>query len=470
LQDVFNLNPFITAAGRDHHYLYQLYDALFAYTADNLSPQANLALSFEVPSETEIVLNLRPGVKFQDGSDLTAEVVAANIQNIIDPETKSVQAGLLRPIASVSATDEHTVRLELTSPSAAIIDFLSYNPGLMQAQAALDSDPSTNPIGAGPFALESRVQNDLTVLKRSEHYWDDQYPYLDSVSLKVLSDGTTRVNALRTGEVDLAIVIPPQFVGQLEQDENIRIVKGNTLVHHLFYVQSQNPPFNDVRLRQAVSLAIDRQDVIDRIFFGLGTPAQGTLTPVQPAFDPNASFVRHDPAEAKARLEASGHGSGFQFEVITQGVSPFKETVEAIQSQLAQVGIEMQITLLESAEFAARLVRGEIEALYSQWAGAADPDFTFTNRYLPEGGYNANRHDVPEVNALVKKARETYDADQRIELYREADRLANGVDEGQLALDIITAYPEEAFGMRKNVEGFEFFGDGKLRCKAIWLS
>ncbi len=470
IQDINNLNPFVTAAGRDHHYLYQLFDALFVYTPTDLSPHPNLATGFEVPSPTELVLKIKPGVKFQDGSELTADVVVQNINAVIDPAMKSVQAGLFKPIDSASATDAQTVRLKLNSPSAALIDFMAYNPGLMQATSALKGDASTKPVGAGPFALSSRVPNDLTVVKRNDSYWDSQFPYVDEVQLKVLSDGTARVNALRTGEIDVAIVVPPQFVKQLESDSEIKVSKSNDLVHHLFYIQSAKPPFSDKRLRQALSLAIDRKELVDKVFFGQATPAVGVLTPVQPAFDPKASFVRYDPKEAKARLDAAGKGSGFEFECVTQPVSPFKETLEAVQAQLAKIGIKMNIKLTEAAEFTARLLKGEIEALYSQWAGAADPDFTFTNRFSPEGGYNANRHNFSDVTQMVAKARQTYDAQERIKLYREADKFINGVDGDQMALDIVTTYPIEAFGLRKNVQGFEFFGDGKLRCKSLWLS
>jgi peptide/nickel transport system substrate-binding protein len=470
LQDVFNLNPFITAAGRDHHYLYQIYDALFAYKSDSLTPQPYLAQSSEVPSKTEIVLKLRQGVKFQDGTPLTAQVVVQNLNAVIDPATKSVQAGLLKPVKNIEAPDAQTVRINLNEPSAAIIDYLSYNPGLMQAPAALTGDAATKPVGAGPFALESRVQNDVTTLRKWDGYWDPDGRHLDEIELKVLSDGTTRVNALRAGQIDVAIVVPSQFAKTLESDPNIRLSQGNTLVHHLFYVQSQKAPFNDKRLRQAFSLAIDRKEIADKVFFGLATPAQGVLTPVQPAYDSNASIVRYDPQGAKQRLEAAGKGSGFEFQIVTQAVSPFKETTELIQAQVAKVGIKAQIQFLESAEFTSRLVKGEIEALYSQWAGAADPDFTFTNRFTPEGGYNANRHNFAEVNQMIARARETYDDQERTKLYRQADKYINGVDNDELALDIVTVYPIEIFGLRKNVQNFAFFGDGKLRTKSVGLA
>jgi peptide/nickel transport system substrate-binding protein len=470
IQDAFNLDPFTTAAGRDHHYLFQIYDALFTYTQNDLSPHPYLAQTPEIASPTQIIFKLRTDVKFHDGSSLTAELVRQNINKVMDPSTKSVQAGLMKAIDHIEVVDPTTVRLNLNTPSAPILDYLSYNPGLMEAAVALTGDAATKPVGAGPFSLVNRVQNDTTQLKRFEGYWDAGLPYLDQLDLKVISDGTTRVNALRSGDIDIAQYVPPQNIKQLEADKTLTVAKRTNLAHHLVYVQSAKPPFNDVRLRQAVSLAIDRKELVDKVLFGEGDAAAGTLTPSQWAFDPQATISRFDPKAATQLLAAAGQPNGFQFEAVTQATSPFQEHAEAIQLQLSKVGIKMDIKLLDSATFTANLVQGAFVTLLSQWAGAADPDFTFFNRYDPSGGYNANRHNVPAVTSLLDKARQSYDQNERTKLYRQADKLIFGVDEGGLALDWILAYPAEAHAMHKNIQGYVPYGDGKMRAKYIFVS
>lgn len=467
--DAFNMGPFISASGRDHHYFYQMYDGLMQYNPDDLTPEPRLLESAEPASDTEWTFTLKSGVKFHDGTDLTADVVKENLDFVRDASRGSLHAGLVRSISNVEVVNPTTVKVTLTEPDAALIDMLSYNPGLMQASAALNGDPANNPIGAGPFKFVSRTVGDVTKFDRFEDYWNPEEPYFDELNIRLIADDTTRVNSLDAGDVDVIVTVPPQSIAQLEGDDRFSVYKGSTLEHNKMYVvNSTRDPWTDERVRRAISKGIDRSEILDKVYFGEGTLAPGTLTPAQWAYDTSRKVVEYDPEGAKALLEAAGQAD-LTFTATTYTVGPHLSTAELVQIQLAKIGVTMNITTGESKDWAPPLGRGELEGVvFAPSLGAADPDFQFYAYYYPGGQWNNVRNDNAKVKQLILAGRASYDQAERKEIYQELDKLLHGADDGDLSLDIPILYPNSSFATRSEIKGFVFWGDGKLRTRMLY--
>jgi peptide/nickel transport system substrate-binding protein len=467
--DAFNMGPFISASGRDHHYFYQMYDGLMQYNPDNLVPEPRLLQSAESTSDTEWTFKLKSGVKFHDGTAMTADVVKENLDFVRDASKGSLHAGLVRSIDTVTVVDATTLKLTLKEADAALIDMMCYNPGLMQAKAAIEGDPANNPIGAGPYKFKSRTVGDRTDFVRFTDYWDGPQPFFNNLSIRLIADDTTRVNSLQAGDVDVIVTVPPQSIKTLEASSDFSVYKGTTLEHNKMYiVNTLKAPWDDPRVRRALSMAMDRQEILDKVYFGEGKLGSGTLTPSQWAYDPNFKPVAYDPDGAKALLAAAGQ-SNMTFTATTYTVGPHLSTAELYQNQLSRIGVTMNITTGESKDWAPALGKGTLDGVvFAPSLGAADPDFQYYAYYYPGGQWNNVRNDNAQAKELILKGRATYDRDQRIAIYRQLDKLLHGADDGDLSLDAVILYPNSSFATSKDIKGFKFWGDGKLRTRVLY--
>ena len=342
--DVANFDPVKASGGINFPLLLQVYDTLIRFTAE-LEPEAGLAESWEFTDDNTLVLTLREGVKFHDGTPFNAEAVKFNIDRVNSEESMLSD---LRNIASAEVVDEKTVKLNLKQPDSSIILALSDQAGMIVSPTAVKENGenySQQPIGTGPFKMASHVPNSEIVYEANTEYWEKDLPYLDKMTVKIMSDETTRINALKSGEVDFAENIAPGNVASLKNDQSINIVQESTLPFKILYLNTSKPPFDNKVVRQAINLGIDREGMIKAINFGIGEPAYGPFPRDYWAANKDVK-IDHNPEKAKKLLKESGL-EDVSFDLVHHSMAYDQRIAESIKSQLKEIGIEVNLKAME---------------------------------------------------------------------------------------------------------------------------
>ena len=427
---------------------YALYDRLVTFDSElNLVPQ--LATDWETSEDgLTWTFNLRNDVTFHDGTPFNAEAVRFNIERMMDPEINTTNRPLWDPIGGVKVLDEYTVTITTTEPYAMLLNTLAHGSGAVVSPSAVEANGSdsmtTNPVGAGPYRLESFNPGQEVVLTAFDDYWGGR-PAVDRLVFRYVPEASTRLSALRAGSVDVVDAIPPQLASTLENDPEITIIAKPGLRPMGFAIMSEHPPLDDVRVRQALNYAVPREAIANGIFRGYAQAADSPL-----AFNTfghrSIGGYEHDPEHARQLLEEAGwtdtdgdgvldkDGEPLQLTMYTpEGLFPADvEVAEVTARSLQESGINVEIVKLESGGYwdYLRYPLAEIPwdlAMFgfnpSNADGAYHLDSLFTGNPDPNAApiaWNITRYDNPTVNDLIGRAKTTIDPEQRAELLGQA--------------------------------------------------
>ena len=418
-----SLDPHTGTSSQDNPWLLPIYDRILHYEPDG-SIVPGLAEDWELDDES-MTLMLREGVTFHDGAPLDAEAVVANLDRALTVASSSV-AEELAAIESVEAVDDMTVELSLSQPDAALPSKLADRAGMLVSPEALSAEADLNlaPVGAGPFRASDYVPGQRLDLDRYEDYWDSDSVLLESAVITFFGDDDTRLNALRAGEVDMAQLSPAQ-VEAAESDPNLTVRNDADLGVTHIALNNAIPPMDDPLVRQAINHAINREGIRDAIFFGQGQIAWQVFPPGYYAHAPEVEEIYpYDPERARELLAEAGYPDGFDLDFPTNTQSIRVAASEAIQSQLAQVGINLSIEPIEGPELLDRFYYDkDVAAYYSPWGGRVDPAMSVENMFGPEGLNNPSGDTSPELVELLEQGRSTYDSEERGEIYAEFSRV-----------------------------------------------
>jgi peptide/nickel transport system substrate-binding protein len=314
-----------------------------------------------------------------------------------------------------------------------------------------------NPIGSGPFVFESFVAGEKVTLKANKAYWKGA-PKVEKVIFRPISEASTRVASLMTGEVDIITSIPPNRLASLNKNPEIKTTAKTGIMVYMG-LDTFNPPLNDVRVRQAINYAMDVATITDKILLGTAKPMAGPVFEVTKGFDPSIKPYPYNPAKAKQLLKEAGYEKGFKMVLSTppQGVEGATNTLEvaqALASQLKEVGIEVSLDITDPSTQFQRYKNREFQAYLFTWDTQVEPD-----RYLYSLFNSASRgyyYKNAEVDELLHKGRTTLDQSSRIGIYKKLHRLL--YDDAPWGF----LYNQEAFyGYRSNVK-FEAPLDGMI--------
>lgn len=424
------------------------YDKLFEQTAEGV-PEPELVESFEYTDEG-IVLSLRDGVVFQDGTAFDADAVKANVERGQSLEESTV-VGDLAPITAVEVIDPLTVLLATDSVNVTLPAVLTGRAGMMVSPAAFDSDLAMTPVGAGPFRVVSHNVGVETVAERWDGYWNPESVDVAELELIYLTDAAARLNALRTGQVDAAEIESAQIADAEAAD--LKVVE--TLSQAVIAVQISPdtvPAWADERVRQAVNHAIDRQAIVDGVLLGNGEPSFQFFGPASSANDPELEEpYPYDPEAAKALLADAGYPDGFEFAVL-RGTTPSLTELEALAGFLADVGIAMNIRQIQGAE--------GVQLMWTEKTGEAlafpsgtffDPALNLGN-FLPDNFRNPANQTSDVVTSLYEQSITEQDPAARQEINREISRELAVHPLGMLPLHSQSV----AWAMTQDVDGLEY--------------
>lgn len=457
--DIVGLDPATYSAASSAYVAEQIYDSLLS-----VSPQGDVipavAQKYAVSSSGLVyTFTLRPGVKFSDGQALTSKDVVYSLQRVLNPKTASPRLNDLGKVASVKAPNPSTVVVTLKEPYAPFLTKIaSGGMGIMPAGYAESHDVVKQPMGSGPFKFVSWVPGDSVTLERNPYYWEAGKPYVDKLVFKALKDDVTRITNVQTGSVDLAIGVPQNQVDLLKKSTSVTLVGGAGTWYDYLGLNLAKKPFDNLKVRQALSAAINRDVIVKTALFGKGTPIN--CGPIPPASWAHASCKAQvtDLARAKQLLSEAGLGQGFSM-TIKVGAD-YKSQVniaQLIQAQLKPLNIAVQVMPMEWGSFLNDYNKKNYDAVVLGWIGAVDPDDFLYYQFHTGEKFNTEGFSDKEVDRLLELGRRTVDKTRRQAIYRQVQQLISQ-KMAYVFLHINDQY--EAF--RPNVKGYVHYTTASL--------
>jgi peptide/nickel transport system substrate-binding protein len=456
------LDPHLTSAYASFQVLENVYDTLVQPGPD-LQMEGALAESWEISDDNLTwTFTLRDGVTFHNGRDFTAADVVYSYNRIMDPDVAAANSFRFASIEEVVAVDDLTVEIHLTRPTPNLLVNIGAFKGMAIVPQEIVDDGSidSTPVGTGPFRFVSRSPDQGIVLEANPDYWraDEGLPHLDGIRFVQIPDATVKLTNLQTGEAHWIDGVPPQDLEGLEGDSSVvfqRVAGGD---YHYFALNQNREPFDNVDVRRAIAMAIDRPVITEAAQFGAATPNQAAIPSSNFWATDYSPFATGDTEGATALLEAAGV-SDLSIEFMVS--SDFPETVtqaQVIASQLAEIGVTVEISDVDFGTWLDRQGQGDFDAFMLSWVGNIDPDDFYYAQHHTEGTFNFQGYSNPEVDALLDEARVETDQDARKALYDEAVQMI--VDDASYTY---LYNPENVQAWSPQVEGYEVRGDNAIR-------
>lgn len=409
---------------------FNLFSGLTTYDGRTGDIIPDIATSWETSDNRVWTFTLRDDVKFQKGyGDVTAEDVIYSYNRILDPATASPYRNELAGITRMEAPDPYTLIIELDAPNGNFLHTVAnYHQGQIVSKKAIEDAGDQvrwQPVGTGPYYLESIDVTSEIVLKRHEEYFRGPAP-IETIHFSIIKDEATATIALRNGEVDL--VMRSNF------EENLQTLRAegfkmNSVSDYAVALKVLNPefePFADVRVRQAIAHAVDYEAITGAISPSLQRAAHSILLPWMSVFSDDIPRYPYDPERARALLAEAGYGDGFTFKHLGTSAQGVTEVQQFEIDFLSQVGINMEMELVDTPTFNQRRNRGEFE-MATRLLPAVNPDMILFSYLHPAntvpGGLNGARYDNPEVTALLEAARAEADAEKAKAIYAQIQKI-----------------------------------------------
>jgi peptide/nickel transport system substrate-binding protein len=468
--DAATLDPHLSGSKVDRQVYHNLYDPLVILD-DKLGIQPNLAESWQNPDPKTLVLKLRSGVKFHDGTDLNAEAVKVNFDRMAGGEPKSVRKGEVANVASTDVVDALTVRLNLKQPDSTLLAALTDRAGMMISPAALkklgpDLERNAAGAGTGPFEFVEWVKDDHLTLKRFDGYWNKDTPYLDQIRYRPIPDDTVKLQSLQAGEIDVMDYLAPRNVALAKGDSSLVVVDVPSLAAFWYMLNTTRPPFDNKALRQAVLYAIDNEAIVKGVWLGVGVPSNGPISPSSWAYDDTIKPVKRDLDKAKAKLAEAGMPGGFTFSFNIDNTPLGIQEAEVVKAQLAEAGITMDVNVVDGARLLAEGNGKTFQASSYAWSGRPDPDgntFQFFHT-TPGTSLNWSGFSNTQVDELLEQTRIVSDHAERKKLYSQIIQVLR-----EEAPVVFIIHPIEPKAFSPRVQGYPAIPDGMMRFKNVWL-
>ena len=439
-----------------------MYNALYGWDDDSKVVPL-LAESFESNGDATVwTCTLKKGVKFSNGNPITPDDVIFTFKRITDPDDPKTAAANFTMLDKVVAKDERTVEFHLSEPNGL------FNDAVAEYTAAIvpeGYDPA-DPVCSGPFKLKSFTAAQSSVLVPNEHYFDADKIYLDEVQLLNFNDSDALINALLSSQVDAIAQIPLALVEVIDADERMAILNSETGMWLPFTMRVDKAPFDDVKVRQAFRLVVDREQMIEQVLSGFGTIGNDMFGPLSENY-PEFPQRKQDIPKAKKLLAEAGYPDGIDVELVTAPIqSGAVESAQVFAQQAAEAGIRVKIRRVDATTF--------FGDEYLQWDFAQD--FWYTRDFLPqvisscieESPFNETHWDQPAFNKIFDKVRAIPKVEKRRDLEHELQKIL--YDEGGYIIwgfaNQVDAFQKYVGGLVKNSTGRPL---GGWRFDRVWI-
>ncbi len=465
------LDPHATSAYYSYQTLQQVLETLVDFDNEqNMVPK--LAESWTVSDDgLTYTFNLRSDVQFSNGRGFTADDVKYTYDRLLDPDTASGNAWRLGAIDSIEVVDDYTVVFNLNTVNTGFLGKLaSGSPvGIIARESVEDGTIDTAPVGTGPFKITDYQPGTVVMLERNEFYWGTdangtQLPYLDALELRIIPDDSVKRSALVSGDVDWTITVPPQALAELDARDDVVVDRSAAPAYWYIGVNTERAPLDDVRVRQAISYAIDRGQITEAATFGTGVPTQDPIPSVSAwAFD--YAPYEQNLAQAQALLEEAGVADGF--DMLIMPTTEYEESIRAaqvIQAQLAPLGINVTLDTREWADWLDTQGQGNYDTFVCSWNVLLDPDDFFYAQHKTGEVFNFTGYTNPTVDDLLDRGRQETEFADRYAIYEQINR--------EIVNDAVYIYlynPGNIQAYAANVNGYTARGDQTIRFVSTYL-
>ena len=470
--DPRGLDPAYVDDGESAKIMCNIYENLVKYKAGNTDIEPALATSWTQSADgLTWTFNLRKGVTFHDGTPFNAEAVKFSVDRQLPPlatDDMPYASFTFDPtiVREVKAVDDYTVQFLLNTPYAPFLANLA-----MSLAAPIVSPTAVkkygagfieHPVGTGPFYFVNWTKGQTITLFKNENYWGTK-ARVDRVIYKTTPENAVRASELMTGAIDIMDGVDTNDVKILE-NKGMKLIKnpGMNINYMAFYCHKK--PFNDVRVRRAISMAINRAEIVKYLYQGYAQLANGPLPSFIPGYDPKLKPIGYDPAGAKKLLaEAGVKDLSFTF-IAYSNPRPYNpatgvKLAEAVQADLLKIGVKTQIKVYPWAEYKPiAKAATESEAMFYGWIGDngdADNFLSLLDSAQIAGSLNSAKYSNPKVDDLLQQARQTVDAKTRVSLYQQAQRIIV-----QDAPWVFFSHATDLAAYRPNVKGFNLHPTG----------
>ena len=417
----------------------------------------------------QLVMELRQGVKFQDGTPFNAQAVVDNIQRYQTmPESR--RKSELSSVAKVEASGEYEATFTLKAPDVTLLAQLSDRSGMMvspTAAKAAGAKFGDHPVCSGPFKFVERVQQDRIVLEKFQDYWNKDNIFIDKVTYLPIPDTTVRLANLRSGDLDMIERVAASDAGTVKSDPNLVYADAVGTGWLGVYAnvgngaRADNPMGKDKRLRQAFSLAIDREAAMQIVFDGTGLAGNQPFAPNSPWFDKDIPVPARDVDKAKALVKEAGFDRiPVELAVANNPVS--MQMMQIIQSMVAEAGFDVTLKTTEFATLLDAQSSGNYQLSRSDWSGRSDPDGNIQQFVTTGAGLNDSKYSNPEVDKLLLEARQSQDNAVRKQKYDAAEAILS-----QDLPIIFLGHQAWIWAYNKKVSGFVPSPDGMIRLVGV---
>lgn len=423
--DTTGLDPHTQTAFASLRLLELVYEPLVNLDADlNIVPA--LAESWEFSDDAMMLtMSLRAGVTFHDGSSFTSADVKASFERILNEETGASARSNYISISSIDTPDDLTVVFNLSNPDVPILAAMaSVNASIVSEEAVAAGDFASQAIGTGPFILDEWIPEEKTTLSANPNWWGDG-PFVDGIEMRVIPDEASILAALRAGQIDFALLNDPLIATLLIDDPNIQLNRVPAIAYHVFQLNASRAPMDILEVRQAMSCAIDRQEVLDVASLG-----EGQVTPplTIPAFripTDDLFCYQKDLDRARELLAQAGYADGFTIKTIAANAEPPTALAEAqsIQAQLAEIGITLEIESLELSVYVDRWLAADFDTAVALNGGRPDPYTMYVRYWTATGNLQKVAAYIDDtLDSLMAQGKVETDPAARFEIFAEFQR------------------------------------------------
>ena len=457
------LDPHKTSAYPSFQVLENVYDTLVVPNAEDLTMEPSLAESWETSDDNLTwTFTLQEGVTFHDGSEFDSADVVYSYNRIIDEELANSYR--FANVESVEGPDPQTVVITLTQPTPNLLALIGAFKGMaiLPEGAAEDLNLATEANGTGPFQLES-TDASKTVLTAYEDYWGGA-PAIGGVEFTYITEPAAALTALKAGEVQWTDNVPPQDIEALSEDDEVELESTASVDYWYMSMNYARPPFDNPKVRQAIAMAVDREEVTEATKFGAARANQ-TAIPEDSFFYYDYAPFEADVDQAKQLMEESGVQTPITMGIMVTDEYPESVTAaEVLASQLEPIGVDVEVETLDFATWLAREADGDFDAFLLSWLGNIDPADFYEQQHITDGSSNYQKYSNPEVDRLLTDASTEVDEDTRKDLYDQAAKMI--VDD----VSYLYLYnPDVVQAWTPGLEGYQIRADRAINFETVEL-
>ncbi|MDQ0209336.1 glutathione ABC transporter substrate-binding protein [Alkalicoccobacillus murimartini] len=456
-----------------------IFDRLVTFDGE-MNIENNLAKHWEQVDDLTLRFELEEGVTFHDGEPFDAEAVKANIERITDPDIASPRGYLFTNISEVDVVDEYTVDVKTEEPFAPLIYSFAHNGGGMISPKAIEEDYAameegkepgsvinSHPVGSSYFEFESWTTGQEIKLVNNEDYWGEPAK-LDSVTFKTVPEDGTRLADLETGSAHVSDPFSPSDVERVMATDGLDIIESNSMGIEYIGFNTQKAPFDDKRVRQAISMAVDNEAIIENLLNGYGVPAIGPMSPQIIGFDDTVEPLEYDPEKAKELLAEAGYPDGFETSIWTNDKRERVDLVTYLQQELGEIGITVETETMEWGSYLDQTNSGDHDMFVLGWsASTGDADYALSPLFhsMNHGAAgNKSFLDNEEVDQLLEDAQHEMDEEVRMAMYKEVQDIL--IEEAPL---IYTHHKQEVNAISDSVKNLWRHQSGDFQLHEVYI-